>query len=302
MHEPPTLLWSDVEALARQEGTIVWATRRARQVLGWAEARWIESADLVRDGCDLIVIGGGAHLDHVKRHWRGTGARKLIAVPTIWGSGAEASPIAVWIEDGKKQFVKSGAIRPDAMAFYEDFMLTLSPNQVRSACGDTWAHALEGFLSPLATDELRAELAALIRQLQTMPIGLDARWFSLSASASAYQACASVGLAHGIAHVLEPRLMQAGHASLCATLLAPVLRFNDAVSEKWRLLTARFDLDGDEILACVSGLSTLDERRALSPHVAVHWRAILRDPCTRSNSVLVRPDGLAALQHFLERP
>jgi len=302
MREPVTLPWSEVEGLARQPGTLTWATPRARRVLGWPSARWIDSAAAVPEAQTVIAIGGGAHLDFVKLRWRGTGASRLVAVPTIWGSGAEASPVAVWTEAGQKRFTVDEALRPGAMAFFDGFAASLSSEQVRAACGDTWAHAIEGFLSPIASDALRAELAELIRQLLALPIAPDARWFSLSARAAAGQAESSVGLVHGLAHVLEPRVPGAGHASLCATVLAPVLKFNAASSDKWRSLTAQHGLDGAAILERVASLSTREARQALAPHVLAHWKLVLRDPCTRTNSALVRPDSLGALLAQLEAP
>lgn len=302
MREPATLPWGEVEALARREGTLTWATPRARQRLGWAGARWIDSPAPVAGAQAVIAIGGGAHLDDVKLRWRATGASKLIAVPTIWGSGAEASPVAVWTEDGQKRFKLDESLRPHAMAFFDAFADTVSPEQARAACGDTWAHAVEGFLSPLASDSLRAELAALIRELLALPVSADARWFRVSARAAAGQAESSVGLVHGLAHVLEPRVPGSGHAALCAALLAPVLRFNASVSDKWSMLTAQHGLDGAAVLARAEELSTSAARRALAPHVSAHWKLVLRDPSTRTNSALVRPDSLPAVLALLEAP
>ena len=302
MREPVTLPWGEVEALARRPGTLTWATPRARSVLRWSEARWIDSEAPMPGAQALIAVGGGAHLDFVKRRWRATGATRLVAVPTIWGRGAEASPVAVWTEAGQKRFSMSEALRPDAMAFFDGFAATLSLEQVRAACGDTWAHALEGFLSPLATDALRAELAALVGELFALPIAADPRWFPVSARAAAGQAEASVGLVHGLAHVLEPRVSGAQHATLCAAFLAPVLKFNAASSEKWGVLTRQYGLDADAVLERVSGLATSEARRALAPHVSASWKLVLRDPCTRTNSALVRPDSLPAFLALLEAP
>ncbi|GMU62274.1 MAG: hypothetical protein AMXMBFR34_40370 [Myxococcaceae bacterium] len=300
MREPPTLPWAEVEALARDASTLTWATPRARRQLGWTGARWIDSEVAVPGAQTVIAVGGGAHLDHVKLRWRQTDASRLIAVPTVWGSGAEASPVAVWTEDGQKRFKLDEALRPHAMAFCEVFAVTLSPEQVRAACGDVWAHALEGFLSPLASDGLRSELAEVLRALEALPIAADPRWFPVSARASAGQAESSVGLVHGLAHVLEPRVPGTSHAGLCATFLLPVLRFNASTSEKWATLTAQHGLDAAGILARVGELSSREARQALAPHVSTHWKLVLRDPCTRTNSALVRPDSLSAFLGFLE--
>lgn len=302
MREPPTLPWSEVEALARTPTCVVWGTARARSTLAWPDATWVESAAPRAGVKDVIAIGGGMHLDAVKRAWRGIGASRLVAVPTVWGSGAEASPIAVWTEGGEKRFALDEALRPQAMAFYDGFAGSLSDAQVRAACGDTWAHAVEGFLSPLASAGLRVELSALMRDLLALPVAADARWFPLSARAAAGQAESSVGLVHGLAHVLEPRVEGLGHAALCATFLAPVLRFNARASAKWTDLTSEYGLDADAILRVADGLSTAEARRALAPRVRECWRLILRDASTRTNSTLVRPADVDAFVALLEAP
>jgi alcohol dehydrogenase class IV len=247
----------------------------------------------------VIVVGGGALIDDVKRTWRQRwpAATELIAVPTIWGSGAEASPVAVWTEGGKKHFQLADALRPTAIAFEPAFAESVSPERARDACGDVWAHAIEGFLSPLATAEIRTRLAEVIGRSVDLPVAPDARWFEIGAEAASLQARSSVGLVHGLAHVLEPALADGvhGHARLCALLIAPVLRWNAATSTKWTELTAEYGIDRARVDEIVEGLGTAAERRALVPAIEASWRTILRDPCTRTNSALVRPDSLAAL-------
>lgn len=287
------LPWSDVSARATHGDTAVWASDRARALLApeWPEARWLEEGGAGAQGlATIIVIGSGTLIDHVKlrRHT----ATSLIAVPTLWGSGAEASSVAVWTEDGKKKFRLDPALRPDAIGFDLRFAATVSPAQARAACGDVWSHALEGFLSPLADDALRTRLAALMARLLELPIAADGRWFEPGAEAAALQARSSVGLVHGLAHVLEPALA-IGHARLCALLLAPVLRWNAATSTKWAELSAAFGLDRARIEATVESLGDTGDRRALIPAIEASWRQVLRDPCTRTNSALVRPDSLA---------
>lgn len=301
MRELSVLPWDEVVALTHQPQTLVWAIPLARERLGWPHARWINAALPVAGAQTVIAIGGGSHLDHAKLHWREVGASRLIAVPTLWGSGAEASPVAVWTEGGQKRFQLDERLRPHAIAFFDAFVDSVPEERARAACGDTWSHALEGFLSPLASDALRTELAGLIRELLTLPLGADPRWFPVSARAAAGQAESSVGLVHGLAHTLEP-LVGVDHASLCSLFLAPVLRFNLATSEKWTALTTQYGLDAPAILARVASLSTPAARMALAPQITEHWKKVLRDPCTRTNSALVRPDSLPALLAALEVP
>jgi alcohol dehydrogenase class IV len=253
----------------------------------------------------LVVVGGGTLIDGAKVAARDRDRPvRLIAIPSIWGSGAEASPIVVLDDCGKKTIRIDARYLPDEYLFWPELAESIDPARAREACGDAVAHALEGFLSPLAGDELRQELAAVLREMQSLPIGKDPRWFPLSARACAGQARSSVGLVHGIAHVLESVLRARepdagwGHARLCSTFLAPVMDFNRQASSKWSETLRQYGIDEQAELA---SLRELFDAEAYGRAVAVlpeFWSAVLRDPCTRTNSVLVRP---AALEFFRSR-
>jgi alcohol dehydrogenase class IV len=174
----------------------------------------------------------------------------------------------------------------------------------RHACGDAWAHALEGFLSPLSDPELQDELAGIIRDMTGLPLSADPRWFEVSARACAGQARSSVGLMHGLAHQLEGHLRTAfpdcgwGHAKLCSVFLLPVMAFNRKHSDKWERLARKHDLDEEAIF---DALRELHEPAAYAQALELldaHWMEVLRDPCSRTNSALVRP---ASKSFFLER-
>jgi alcohol dehydrogenase class IV len=253
----------------------------------------------------LIVVGGGNLIDRAKVAARDRERPvRLIAIPSIWGSGAEASPIVVLDDAGKKTIRIDARYLPDQYIFWPELAESIDPARAREACGDARAHALEGFLSPLASDELRRELATLLQEMQCVPIGNDPRWFSLSARACAGQARSSVGLVHGIAHVLESVLRAAdpgagwGHARLCSTFLAPVMEFNRQASSKWSETLRQYGVGEQAELAALSELFDAEAYRRAVAVLPECWPAVLRDPCTRTNSVLVRP---AALEFFRSR-
>ena len=94
---------------------------------------------------DLVVIGGGTLIDETKV-WRLEQSPELtlIAIPSIWGSGAEASPIAVRNRGGKKDIRVDKKLLPDARAVWPELAATISPERVRFACGDSWSHVQIG--------------------------------------------------------------------------------------------------------------------------------------------------------------
>ncbi|MGK2857236.1 MAG: iron-containing alcohol dehydrogenase [Thermoanaerobaculia bacterium] len=247
----------------------------------------------------LIVVGGGTLIDEVKV-WRRANRPdlRLVAIPTVWGSGAEASPVAVLNRDGEKVVTVGDDLLPDVRVVVEALMETLAPRRVLDACGDTWAHALEGFLSPLATDALRNELASLISELAAMPLEADVRWFELSARACAAQARSSVGLIHGIAHTLEGPLrtevpeLDAGHARLCATFTWPVMSLNRSRSTTWDDLAARHGIETDRVFRAIEQLYDQGFFDATLPSLAAAWKTVLRDPCSRTNGTLVKMNDL----------
>jgi alcohol dehydrogenase class IV len=251
----------------------------------------------------LLVIGGGVLIDQAKV-WRieKSPETSLSVVPSIWGSGAENSPIAVLNEGGKKIIHMGKEYLPDERAIWSTLTQGLDVGLLKDACGDVWAHALEGFTSPLATPETREEAAELIKKLADLKLEQHDEWFEMSAQACRVQSRASVGLVHGIAHVLEPILESSpnkglGHAKLCTTYLSPTLRFNHDHSEKYRLLFKDFDLQFADILACTEALFSQSTYDILKTELEANWLTIIRDPSSRTNSALVRKSSIS---YFME--
>lgn len=260
-------------------------------------------ADIDTAAGTLIVAGGGSLMDEAKYfRARQRPALRLILIPSIWGSGAEASPIVALNRVGGKEIAMGDEFLPDAVIYWPDFLTTISPARARHACGDAWAHALEAFVSPLACDSLRGELASLIGEMLRLPLGADARWFRAGARASALQARASVGLVHGIAHVLEHPLRVRypeedwGHARLCSVFLLPVMNLNCAASPKWSDLARQHSLDRDAVWGILQQLFDPAAVAAALPFLQENWMKILREPCTRTNGVLIRPRHLEEIE------
>ena len=252
----------------------------------------------------LLVIGGGVLIDQAKV-WRFKKSPNTIlsVVPSIWGSGAENSPIAVLNEGGKKIIHIGEEYLPDERAIWSTLTEGLDVDLLKDACGDVWAHALEGFTSPLATPELREDAAEVIKKLACLKLEQHDEWFEMSAQACRVQSRASVGLVHGIAHVLEPILegshnMGLGHAKLCTTFLAPTLCYNHEHSDKYRSLFKEHDLRFDDIKAATVALFSRTTYDSIKKEVEGNWLTIIKDPSSRTNAALVRKNAISFFMEY----
>jgi alcohol dehydrogenase class IV len=187
---------------------------------------------------------------------------------------------------------------PNARAVWPELASTVTPARATLGCGDCWAHALEGFLSPLAGEPLRAKLASLMARMLMTPVTNFAAWFEFSAEACAGQAQSSVGLVHGIAHTLEGVLRMKspngdwGHARLCSLFLWPVMRFNDAASGKCTELLNHHHLSTEAVYSTVHKFYDDAAYDEVLPALRESWRNIVMEPCSRTNCALVRPTSV----------
>lgn len=276
----------------------VWCTPsvadRLRALIAWEVST--DQPRLTDETAWMLAVGGGTLIDKAKVLRSRHPNVKLAVLPTLWGSGAEASPIAVVNEDGRKVIRMGPEMLPDRIVTHPEFAQSLPDELIRHACGDAWSHALEGFLSPLGSDESRADLAGVMKRMLALRIGFDPGWFEASALACAGQAGTSVGLVHGVAHSLE-QIMQWGHAKLCSIFLLPVMRFNQANSLKWPLLAAH-GLSEEEVFGVLRQFFDEQAYAAVLPMLKSNWMKVLRDPCSRTNSALVRPGDLSFFESF----
>ena len=306
MNEPRVLTLDSLRC-RQPESTIVWADPmvedQVKKLLPFATRSPLTS--LPEGVQSLIVVAGGTLIDEAKV-WRLENAPylELVVIPSIWGSGAEASPIAVRNRGGKKEIRMDPRLQPDARAILPELAASIPPERAKLGCGDCWAHALEGFLSPLADAALRVELAVLINQVLPCRLTNDPVWFDFSARACAGQARSSVGLVHGIAHTLEGILRAQqpaadwGHARLCSLFLWPVMRFNELASGKWREISAQYGVDAARVMSVIRSFFDGPVYDSVLPALREHWVSVLSDPCSRTNSALVRP---ACLEFFVGR-
>jgi alcohol dehydrogenase class IV len=284
------------EALAPP--VVTWSSAAVRsRVAGELDLEPVQTGQLPARTGTLVACGGGALIDLAKAATR-TGAERvrLVAVPTLWGAGAEASPVIVLSRAGGKEIMLDAAFVPDVRIVWPEAAADAPEALRRAGSADVWAHTLEALVSPLADDRCRADAAEIVEQLlELTPDGEHAlAWLDLSAEACNMQARASVGLAHGIAHQLEQHV-PIGHARLIAAVLPTVFALDVTESRRWPEVAERYSLDADMISASIGALADPSDVARIRAVLPKHWRSILRDPMTRTNGFLVRPAHLDSL-------
>lgn len=200
----------------------------------------------------VLAVGGGSSIDTAKAMIaccaRGRLPQDLdgyfkvrapvlpfFAVPTTAGSGSEVTVAAV-VSDPKaarKFAIVDNKLVPAAIALDPNLMIGLPPHVTAATGMDAITHAIESYLSTLATPATRALSVAAARAiLRDLPLAfedghnIDARQSLAVASCLAGLAFtkASVGYVHAIAHQLGP-LYHLPHGYLNAILLPYVLDF-----------------------------------------------------------------------------
>jgi alcohol dehydrogenase class IV len=119
-------------------------------------------------GC-IVAVGGGRIIDFAKiiatnlsandvrsRQKNGEPIIRtvpLVAVPTTAGSGAEATPFAVFYFGGKKSSITHPSLLPDSEIVDANLLDSLSTRQLAISGADAVCQAIESVFSPVATPE-----------------------------------------------------------------------------------------------------------------------------------------------------
>lgn len=245
---------------------------------------------------NLIVIGGGKYIDYAKiiraKNFPDT---KLIAAPSLWGSGSEASPIALSDKDSKKEIFMGEEFTPDEVLLIPELWTSISQEQSSWAIGDSWSHALEGLLSPLNDGSNKEAYYRVLKEMLYLAPSPSLDWFIASAKACKLQSKSGVGLIHGIAHSLEGIINKPnwGHARLCSTFLYPVMKYNALQNCKFKNFMEEGGLDSNIVLTHLESMFNVQDYDETIPFLEQNWKTILRDPCSRINCALVRPSALS---------
>jgi alcohol dehydrogenase class IV len=224
----------------------------------------------------VLAVGGGSPIDTAKAmiacYARGRLPQDLdgyfkvrapvlpfFAVPTTAGSGSEVTVASVVSDPGagRKFAIVDNKLVPAAIALDPNLMVGLPPHVTAATGMDALTHAVESYVSTLATPATRALSVAAARSiLRDLPMAfedghnIDARQSLAVASCLAGLAFtkASVGYVHAIAHQLGP-LYHLPHGYLNAILLPYVLDFYmDGASSRMAELARACGLgqDGDD--------------------------------------------------------
>jgi alcohol dehydrogenase len=140
---------------------------------------------------------------------------------------------------------------------------------------------------------------ALLERADTFACAEATEALVVATLAGALQDATSVGLAHGLAHALEPRT-HLGHGALLAAFLAPVVRWNREKSPAFDGLCAAAGLAPEPTLARLEELAARHGfTRPPVPRDPDFVTALVRDPCTRTNCRAARPSELGRLLESL---
>jgi alcohol dehydrogenase class IV len=301
--------WSLAELRGATLGAypVAWVTPsvRARVLEAVPALIPVAAGELPDAATALLAAGGGSLIDRAK-HARALRRPelRLVALPSIWGSGAERSAVTVLDDAGAKHVFREPSWVPDVVVSWPDLAASVPLERARHGCADAWAHALEALLSPIASPTVQSEAVALVRRMLRLPLRYDPAWFEVSVEAVSLLGRAGAGLVHGLAHALEaPARIAApdgryGHARLCAACLWPTLRFNLGSSPAARARVRDLALDPGDLERAARSVFDPEAWHLVRALLPTHQASVLRDPSTRMNCARVGAGALEALARF----
>ena len=213
-----------------------------------------EGAEIyVRERCDvLIAVGGGSPMDAAKGIATivGNGGRisdyeganrimrplpPMIFIPTTAGSGSDISQFCIItdVERQVKMSIISRSLVPNISIIDPLVLLTKSEDLIISSAIDAFAHAVESYVSLLASPftEVQA-LKAMRLIMQNLPAAISDRSIealenlSIASTAAGMSfSNAGLGIGHSLAHSLGG-MFDVLHGLVHPILLPPVMRYN----------------------------------------------------------------------------
>ena len=269
----------------------------------------------------VIALGGGKVLDFAKLAHRTNlnecthdewiqkekiqpvESETLLAIPTTPATGSEISRVAVFMGKNSKMPIFQKNFCPDMMGYFPGLLNYLPREKLIHSLFDSLSHALEGWLSPLATSFLKeiaqTYAAKILNNLETLLEQKSMKLNPLSVfvdgtMAGFVQSYTSVGLTHSLAHAFEFLHPQENHGKLIMNLMSLVFSFNAEKTPKVELLFKALNYPFGKFK------NLLKEARnkygvcnVLVEPNEDNINLVFRDPCTRTNCRLVRKENVA---------
>lgn len=168
----------------------------------------------------FIAIGGGTVIDSAKL-LRGLCEIPLMAIPTTFGTGAEATRFAVYYKEGVKYSADNLGYRPTDQVLIPEFCNSASPYQKAASAFDAYAQAVESLWAKGATEESKVYAQKALECMERGEQSLGAYWAgcaidisrTTAAHAFSYYMTAQYGIPHGHAvYMMFPYVCHAnGH-------------------------------------------------------------------------------------------
>ncbi len=267
--------------------------------------------DLAPDA--IVALGGGSTLDCAKAMaFFGGKEVRLIAIPTTSGSGSEVTDFAVLTHGQTKHPLVDNRLQPAVAILDSDLLKELPPKLVADCGFDVLAHALEAYVALNAgavTDSLALDAFSTAYALLPASFagnqGVRQKIHMASTMAGMAFSQAGLGLCHAMSHVLGG-MFHVPHGRLNAILLPAVISLNaHKAGTKYAVLARRAGLGGSADTIAVRNLknglihlrkqlqlpATLQQAgvdlRQLYPKTGEIVAAVLKDPCCKTNPILV---------------
>jgi alcohol dehydrogenase YqhD (iron-dependent ADH family) len=268
-----------------------------------------EGAALARTkGIEVIIgVGGGSAMDaaKAKRLSAGTGApiwdlvcsssdirptrhlAELVLVPTMAGTGSEASMITVVFNPRlrEKRPLRAMAFFPTVSIIDPSLTLTVPPERIAEGAIDTFCHVLEPYVTTdmdsVISDGFMETIMRTVVQASRMALAdstdLDARvqlsWASTLALSGVMRLGGNSGFhsCHGFAQALNGYYRALGHGSTLAYMLPAWLRSMNECQPDRLLRVGRRVFDSDQaVTAVLAWTKALGKNRCLRD-VGVEW-------------------------------
>ncbi|MFD2671967.1 iron-containing alcohol dehydrogenase [Marinicrinis sediminis] len=232
---------------------------------------------------------------------------RLTAIPSTAGSGSEVSETAVLTIDGQKVPLHHASLLPNEVLLDEQIVATAPDRVLWNGIWDVFTHALESYVSPLATPASKRLSLDAIRnckehvdkltstRLEPAPeskqsASSDLQWNSVLAGKA--QSVASAGLIHALAHQVEHR--KQWHGEACGRIIASVTRFHMTKAEEkfhsiWQACGFEDAIEGiawleEKTKQTVGTFRPVDQMQMNREEML---KRIQLDPCFRTNAAYI---------------